>query len=293
MSVDIFEKKMERLIKPNTQLVRLASGFQFTEGPVWNEKERFLYFSDIPADTIFRYNEDTGVEVYRKPSHYANGLTFDTQGRLLACEHQTRRVTRTSESGIEVIADQYQGKRLNSPNDLVIARDGSIFFTDPLYGLREGLGGPGEQELDFQGLYRVPASASEPVLLADDFEAPNGLAFSPDAGRLYVDDTVRRHIRVFEVGKDYSLKGGEVLVEIKGEGEGKPDGMKVDVKGHIYCTGPQGLWVCTEQGNVIGRIRVPEKTSNLAWGGEGYRTLFITASTSIYQIQLSIPGHIR
>lgn len=293
MSVDIFEKEMKRLIKPNAQLVRLASGFQFTEGPVWNEKERSLHFSDIPADTIFRYNENTGVEVYRKPSHYANGLAFDIQGRLVACEHQTRRVTRTSKSGIEVIADQYQGKRLNSPNDLVVARDGSIFFTDPLYGLREGLGGPGEQELDFQGLYRVPASASGPVLLADDFEAPNGLAFSPDEGRLYVDDTVRRHIRVFEVGEDYSLTGGEVLVEIKGKGEGKPDGMKVDVEGHIYCTGPQGIWVCSEQGEVIGRIRVPEKTSNLAWGGEGWQTLFITASTSIYQIQLSIPGHIR
>lgn len=292
MSVEVFEKEMERLISPHASLGRLASGFQFTEGPVWNEKERSLYFSDIPADTIFRYNENTGVEVYRKPSHYANGLTFDIQGRLVACEHQTRCITRTSESGIEVIADQYQGKRLNSPNDLVIARDGSIFFTDPLYGLREGLGGPGEQELDFQGLYRVPVGASEPVLLVDDFEAPNGLAFSPDEGRLYVDDTVRRHIRVFEVGEDYSLTGGEVLVEIKGEGEGKPDGMKVDVEGHIYCTGPQGIWVCTEQGDVIGRIRVPEKTSNLAWGGEGNQTLFITASTSIYQIPFIVSGNV-
>ncbi|MFO8036821.1 MAG: SMP-30/gluconolactonase/LRE family protein [Anaerolineales bacterium] len=292
MSVEVFEKEMERLISPNAKLVRLASGFQFTEGPVWNEEERALYFSDIPADTIFRYNEGTGTEVFRKPSHYANGLTFDSQGRLVACEHQTRRVTRTSESGREVIADQYRGKRLNSPNDLVIAEDGSVFFTDPLYGLREGLGGPGKQELDFQGLYRVPVGASEPVLLADDFEAPNGLAFSPDEARLYVDDTVQRHVRVFKVGEDYTLTGGEVLVEIKGEGEGKPDGMKVDSKGHIYCTGPQGIWMCTEQGDVIGRVRVPEKTSNLAWGGEGNRTLFITASTSIYQIPFFISGNV-
>lgn len=291
MSVKVFEKEMERLVSPNATLVKLASGFQFTEGPVWHAEEHTLYFSDIPANTIFRYNKNTGTDIYRQPSHYANGLIIDAQGRLLACEHQTRRVTRTSDAGVEVITDRYQGKRLNSPNDLVIARDGSILFTDPLYGLREGLGGPGEQELNFQGLYRVPAGASEPVLLADDFEAPNGLAFSPDESHLYVDDTVRRHIRVFNVGEDYTLTGGEVLVEVKGEGEGKPDGMKVDVEGHIYCTGPQGIWICTAQGDVLGRIQVPEKTSNLAWGSEGYRTLFITASTSIYQIPFIVSGN--
>jgi gluconolactonase len=291
MSIEVFEPEMKRLVDPDSKLIRLASGFQFTEGPAWNGYDHCLYFSDIPADTIFRYTENEGVQVFRKPSHYANGLVFDSQGRLVTCEHKTRRVTRSSATRIEVITDHYQGKRLNSPNDVIVAHDGSILFTDPLYGLREGLGGPGVQELDFQGVYRVNLNTYEPILLADDFEAPNGLALYPDERCLYVNDTVRRHIRKFEVNEEWKLTGGDVLIEIKGKGEGKPDGMKLDAEGNIYCTGPQGVWVCTPEGDVLGRILLPEKASNLVWGGSHYRTLFITASTSIYKISFLVQGH--
>jgi gluconolactonase len=293
MIVDVFEAGMARLVPPEAELTKLADGFQFTEGPAWNAAERCLYFSDIPADTIYRYRDQEGVEVYRRPSRFANGLVFDAHGNLIACEHQTRRVTRTTNAGIEVIADRFEGKRLNSPNDVIIAGDGSILFTDPRYGLREGLGGPDEQELDFQGLYRIPPASGELILIADDFEAPNGLAFSPDGRRLYVNDTIRRHIRMFKLEEGWGLTGGQVLVELKGEGEGKPDGMKVDVQGNIYCTGPQGVWVISERGEVFGRIRLPEKASNMVWGESQYRSLFITASKGVYKIPTLIPGHVQ
>jgi gluconolactonase len=293
MIVDVFDPAMRQLVRPDAKLTKLAGGFLFTEGPAWNAEEGCLYFSDIPANTIYRYCEQQGATVYRRPSHFANGLVFDPQGNLVACEHQTRRVTRTTDGHSEVIADHYQGKRLNAPNDVIFAGDGSILFTDPLYGLREGLGGPGKQELDFQGFYRVPPDEHRPVLMADDFEAPNGLAFSPDGTRLYVNDTVQRHIRMFRVEEAWRLSGGEVLVELKGEGEGKPDGMKVDVEGNLYCTGPQGIWVCSEHGDVFGRIRTPEKASNLVWGDAQYKTLFITASTGLYNIPTLVSGHVQ
>jgi gluconolactonase len=292
MSIEVFESEMKRLVDLNSKLIKLASGFQFTEGPAWNGDDHCLYFSDIPADTIFRYSENEEVQVFRKPSHYANGLAFDSQGRLVTCEHETRRVTRSSATRVEIIADHYQGKRLNSPNDVIVAHDNSILFTDPLYGLREGLGGPGVQELDFQGLYRVPPNSYEPILMVDDFEAPNGLALSPDESCLYVNDTVLRHIRKFKVDEEWKLIGGEVLIEIKAEGEGKPDGMKLDAQGNIYCTGPRGVWVCSQEGSALGRILLPEKASNLAWGDSHRRTLFITASTSIYQISVLVQGHL-
>lgn len=291
MRVDIFEKEMVQLINPNAELVKLETNFDFTEGPVWNKTDRFLYFSDIPANTIFRFNEEEGLQAFRKPSNFSNGLVFDPQGRLLACEHQTRRVTRISEKRGEIIADGYKGKKLNSPNDLVLSNDGSVFFTDPNYGLRANLGGPGEKELNFQGVFRVPANADKPLLIADDFEAPNGLAFSPDESRLYVNDTLRMHIRKFEVGENYEITGGEVLCEVTGKGEGKPDGMKVDMKGNIYCTGPMGIWVFTKNGHPLGRVRVPERVSNLNWGGQDNKTLYITAGNSIYKIKFLISGN--
>ena len=286
MVLEVFESEIKALIDPEVELKRLADGFEFTEGPVWDPALQCLYFSDIPANTMYCYQEGQGVHSYRKPSNYSNGLTLDHAGNLIACEHHTRRVTRTKDTQLEVVVETYQGKRLNSPNDVVVTSDGSLIFTDPPYGLREGLGGPAEQELSFQGLYCVPPGAREPVLLVDDFETPNGLALSPDESKLYVDDTVGGHIRVFDVGTDWALSGGEVLVELKSDDEdGVPDGLKVDMRGNIYCTGPGGVWVIAPGGTILGRICVPEVAANLCWGDEDRQSIYITASTGLYRLR--------
>jgi gluconolactonase len=260
------------------------------EGPVWDEGGHCLYFSDIPENTIYRYTDAGGAEVYRRPSYFSNGLTLDAMGRLIACEHQARRVTRGHGDEVEVLAQRYRGDRLNSPNDVIVASDGSILFTDPPYGLREGLGGPAERELDFCGVYRLAPGSDELTLLVDDFETPNGLALTMDERRLYVDDTVRGHIRVFDVNEDWRLSGGEIFAELTGNEPGAPDGMKLDVEDNIYCTGPGGVWIYTPDGVLLGRIRMPEVTANLNWGGEDGRSLYLTATTSLYRIRCLVGG---
>jgi gluconolactonase len=290
MVLEVYESEAKNLVDSTAALERLADGFQFTEGPVWHGPDQCLFFSDIPANTMYRYSVANGIEVYRKPSHFSNGLTLDGAGRLLACEHQRRRVSRTGPDGVETVVDHYQGKRLNSPNDLIVARDGSILFTDPHYGLLDGLGGPGEQELAFRGVYRIAPGAQEPTLLIDDFAAPNGLALTADGRRLYVDDTIQGHIRAFDVRDDWTLAGGAVLVELRGEEPGAPDGMKLDAEGRLYCTGPGGIWLCSPNGVVLGRIRTPEVAANLAWGDADGCTLYITASTGLYRLRCRIGG---
>ena len=290
MTIEIFEHVAETLVDPTSELKKLADGFQFTEGPVWDYANQRLYFSDIPANTMYRYSENKGVEVYRKPSNFSNGLTIDRNGRIVACEHLTRQVTRESKDRTEVVVGHYNGKRLNSPNDVIVASDGSIIFTDPPFGLMKGLGGPAEQELPFNGVYRVAPGAKDPVLLVDDFEAPNGLALNPDESKLYIDDTVCGHIRVFDVGPDWKLSGGDVLVELKGDGMGRPDGMKIDSHGNIFCTGPGGIWICSPNATILGRIRMPEHTANLNWGDSDERSLYITASTSLYRLRCRTVG---
>jgi gluconolactonase len=291
MTIEAFEKEFTALIDPAARAERLATGFRFTEGPVWDRAKRCLYFSDIPADTIYRYTDAGGAVVYRKPSHHSNGLTIDGQGRLLACEHQARRVTREGASGIETLAERYQGKRLNSPNDIIVARDGSLIFTDPHYGLMSNLGGPAKQELPFRGVYRLIPGAAEPTLLADDFEAPNGLALSADQRTLYVDDSERCHIRVFRVEDGWSLSGGRVCMELpRGPDGGVPDGMKLDERDNLYSTGPGGVWVISPAAIVLGRIHMPEVTANLNWGDDDGRALYMTASTGLYRLRCLARG---
>jgi gluconolactonase len=271
-------------------LDRVATGFTFTEGPVWRGDD--LLFSDIPNSRTIRYRplpEGPEITTFRHPTGNANGLTLDRQGNLIACEHTTRRVTRVDAQGrVETLADSYQGKRLNSPNDVVVRSDGSIFFTDPPYGLRNQSEG---KELPFNGVFRLDSSGTL-HLLADDFERPNGLAFSPDEKTLYVDDSARFHIRAFDVSADGSVSGGRVWAELKGKPEerGVPDGMKVDAEGNVYCTGPGGVWVFGENGRLLGRIVMPEVTANLAWGDADWRTLYLAASTSLYRLRLSVAG---
>jgi len=274
-----------QLISSDAKLEKVAGGFQFTEGPVWNRKG-YLLFSDIPANRIYRWTPDGKVTFFREPSGHSNGLTFDRQGRLLACEHGNRRVSRTEKDGRMVTrADAYEGKRLNSPNDIVVKSDGSIYFTDPPYGIQ-----PKDQELPFQGVYRL-SPKGKLTLLVQDFDRPNGLAFSPDEKVLYIaDSSGHRHIRAFNVRPDGTLEGGRIFAELKAEAEGVPDGMKVDSRGHVYSTGPGGIWVFDPTGRLLGLIKTPEVPANCAWGDADGKTLYITAVTSVYRIRMKVAG---
>lgn len=271
-------------------LEQVATGFGFTEGPAWRGSD--LLFSDIPGSRTIRFVPTASgpeISTFRQPTGNANGLTLDHAGRLLACEHSGRQVSRVGSDGrVETVADSYQGKRLNSPNDVVVRSDGSIFFTDPPYGLPERTIG---KELSFSGVYRVDPNGMLHLLI-DDFALPNGLAFSPDERTLYVDDSAHYHIRAFDVAPDGSLSNGRIWAQLKpGTGEaGVVDGMKVDQEGNVYCTGPAGVWIYDPTGRFLGRIVTPEVPANLAWGDADWRTLYITARTSLYRLRMSIPG---
>jgi gluconolactonase len=290
MTIEILDAAMRGIAPADARLELVQDGFGFLEGPVWDRRTSSLIFSDLVAQTVYRYTPGQGVGIHRKESRFANANTFTPDGRLLTCEHSGRRIVREEADGsLTPLATHYQGKRLNSPNDIVCQGDGTVFFTDPPYGLGPPHGVPAEQELPFNGLFRLDPDGTL-TLLADDFERPNGLAFSPDERVLYVDDTARSHIRSFTVGFDGRLTNDRIFVELYGSGRGRPDGLKVDREGDIYCTGPGGVWVIGRDTTILGRIRVPEQTANLAWGGEDWQTLYLTASDKLYRIRLAVAG---
>ena len=290
MSLDVRSPKLLDLIDADAQLEQLGTGCEFTEGPVWHAEGKFLLFSDIPANQMKKWTAEEGITNFRVPSGKSNGLTYDKQGRLVTCEHANRRVSRTEADGTVVtIASHYEGKRLNSPNDLIVKSDGSIYFSDPPYGLTADYGIEGEQDLDFQGVYRLSPDGQTVTLLVDDFDRPNGLCFSPDESILYINDTERMHIRVFDVQADGTIANGRMFAEEEGD-DGVPDGMKVDVHGNVYLTGPGGIWIFDTSGEHLGVIQISEQAANLGWGGDDWSTLFITASTSLYSIQCKVSG---
>ena len=281
--------EFRRIIPGEAAVERLGTGFQFTEGPVWNTKGGYLLFSDIPADRIKKWTPKDGISDYRVPSGKSNGLTFDKRGRLIACEHANRRVSLTEEDGtIVTIASHYEGKKLNSPNDVVVKSDGSVYFTDPPYGLNPVFGTLEEPELPFYGVYRWSPDGDYLSLLVED-SVPNGLAFSPDESLLYIADTEMSHIRVFDVKDDGTATNGRIFAEIDGEPLA-PDGMKVDSEGNVYVTGAGGIWVLNPEGKRLGIIRTPELPANLCWGDSDWKTLYLTARTSLYRIRLNITG---
>ncbi len=251
----------------------------FTEGPLYLP-EGTLIFSDIPADTIYRDDKS----VYRHPSGESNGLTLDREGRLIACEHKNRRVTRTGKDGsITVLADRYLGKKLNSPNDVIVRSDGTVFFTDPPYGLPGGLDDP-QAELNFSGVYRI-APEGTLYLLIDDFKKPNGLAFSPDEKILYIADTEGKHIRAFDVGVDGTLSRGRIFCELSG-----PDGIKTDREGFLWSSSSDGVRVYSPKGVLVETIPFPETPSNCAFGDKDARTLYVTARKGVYKIRTEHVG---
>jgi gluconolactonase len=273
------------------QLEQIATGFLFVEGPVWHSHERHLTFSDILGSAIHRWMPEGGVSTVRQPSSMANGNTYDRQGRLLTCEHATSRVTRTEGDGrVTVVASHYQGMELNSPNDIVVKSDGAVYFTDPNSGRSAKWGVAREQELPFQGVYRLDPDDGTLTLLVDDFDKPNGLCFSPDESHLFISDTNRYHIRTFEVRPDGTLVNGRVWAEMSRDGVGVPDGMKVDRDGNLYCTGPGGIHLLNPDAAYLGIIQIPEQATNLAWGDEDLCSLYVTATTSVYRLRATIPG---
>ncbi len=288
--------KLAVLLDADAVVELLGDGFKFTEGPIWHPRERCLLFSDIAGDARYRWTEDGRVGVARRPNGMGNGMTLDADLNLLICEHATSSVVRESSDGTRTtVASHYQGKELNSPNDIVVRSDGSVYFTDPIYGRQAFTGIERASQLTFCGVYRIPPDGGDVQLVADDFAQPNGLCFSVDESLLYVDDTPRAHVRVFHVRPDGSLDGGELFATGIGDGTsqsgGWVDGIKCDEAGNIWVTGPRGIWVFSRAGEHLGVIEFPEVPANLHWGGPDWRSLFVTASTSVYRIRTRVTGH--
>jgi len=297
------EPGLDAVLSPGTKIERLAAGFQFTEGPVWDREGGYLLFSDPNNNLIYRWNPDGQVSVYRTHSGYtgfnigeygqpgSNGLTLDREGRLTINEHGNRRVTRLEKNGVlTVLADRYNGKRLNSPNDLVYRSDGALYFTDPPFGLPKFFDDP-RKELSYSGVFCLINGQLK--LVTTDLDGPNGLAFSPDEKFLYVDnwDLKRKIIMRYEVRPDGTLANGKFFFDATAEpGEDAWDGMKVDLKGNLYLSGPRGLWIISPEGKHLGTIIGPEHPHNMAWGDEDGKTLYLCAKTGLYRIRFNIPG---
>jgi gluconolactonase len=297
VSVDVRSDKLSRLVDENVEVERLGTGFTFTEGPIWNPDGKFLLFSDMPGDTRRRWEEASGVQDVLSPSNKGNGMTLDADGRLIVCEHSTSSLVRMDPDGTdtnrEVLASHYEGQELNSPNDVCVKSDGSIWFSDPWYGRMPVFGVERERDLGWQGVFRLPPGGGDPQLVVDknEFEQPNGLCFSPDESLLYINDTPKAWIKAYEVGSDGSLSNGRMFFEGIGTGEiekGIPDGMKCDEQGNIWVTGPGGIWVISSEAEHLGTINIPENTGNLTWGGPDWNWLFIPSSTSLYRVKTKV-----
>jgi len=290
----VLDARLLALVDPAATAEKIAGGCQFTEGPLWSHKDSTLTFSDVRGDTMYRWSESGGQEIIRQPSGVSNGNTYDRNGHLVTCEHKNRRVSRTYPDGrVEIVVDKYQGKRLHSPNDIVGATNGDLYFTDPPYGLRQPDGTFAAGEMPFNGVYRLAASDGALSLVVDDFERPNGLVISNDGRHLLIDDTDRHHVRIFDLGADGTVSNGRVFAEVSYGGTvGRPDGMKLDSQGNLYVTAntAEGLWVYAPDGTLLGFIGVPEAPANCAWGGPDNQTLFITANTSVYRLPMKVSG---
>jgi len=290
----VLDDRLRALVDPAASPDQIASGCIFTEGPVWSHRDNSLIFSDVRGNTMYRWTEAGGQQVIRQPSQVSNGNTYDLDGNLVTCEHLGRRVSRTYPDGrIETVVSHFEGNRLSSPNDLVYAPNGDLYFTDPPYGLRQPDGTFAPSETPSNGVYRIAASDGSMTVLVEDFERPNGLVISLDQRQLLVDDTDRAHVRIFDLGADGTLSNGRVFAEVKHGGTvGRPDGMKLDSQGNLYVTAntAEGVWVYAPDGTLLGFIGAPEPPANVGWGGPDNRTLFITANTGVYRLQMLVSG---
>jgi gluconolactonase len=292
---EIIDERFRTFVLGNAPLEKLADGFRWLEGPVWFGDMGCLLFSDIPNDRIMRWTEGRGVDVFRQPSGYSNGQTRDREGRLITCSHRLRCVLRTELDGaVTVLADRFDGKRLNSPNDIVVKSDGTIWFSDPPYGIDNDYeGGRQEQELPPR-VYRLDPRTGALGIVTDAFEGPNGLCFSPDERRLYIVETGRRfgdpevkHIRVFDVGEDGALRNGSVFHKIN---PGNSDGIRCDEDGNVWSAAGDGVHCIDPSGALLGKIRTPSRVANITFGGRGRSRLFICASQTLYAIYVNKRG---
>lgn len=295
MAIEVKTPSLLELVAADAEVQRIATDFKFTEGPVWNPAAQCLLFSDMPGDVRRSWSEADGIVEVRKPANKCNGMTYDSRGNLIVCEHSTSLVVSEAPDGtITTVASHYQGKALNSPNDVIAKSDDAIYFSDPTYGRMPVFGLEREQELDFQGVFRVAPGGGEPQLLVDDFGQPNGLCFSPDESVLYINDTPGALIRVFDVKPDGTLDNDRLFLGDIGTGElegGAPDGMKCDERGNVYVTGPRGIWVISPAGEHLGIIEMPEHAGNLNWGGADWKELYCCCSTSVYRVRLKVAGN--
>ncbi len=271
---------------------QIGTGFQFTEGPVWHPRDQYLLFSDMPGDVRRRWDR-SGIREVMRPANKCNGLTYDAELNLLVCEHATSTLVRERPDGRrETVASHFEGRELNSPNDVCVKSDGAIYFSDPWYGRMPVYGVERPRQLGFQGVYRIPPGGGEPQLIVDRFlfEQPNGLCFCPTEDRLFINDTVQHLIRVFDVLPDGRLGSGRVFASgiVSPSEPGVPDGMKCDAQGNVWVCGPGGVWVYSPRGDLVGKLRVPELVGNLAWGGADWRTLFLTATHSVYAVETKV-----
>jgi gluconolactonase len=287
------------LLQPNASMDKLTGECLWAEGPVYFPATDLLIWSDIPNNRMLRWAPGMGVGVYRAPSNYSNGNTRDREGRLVSCEHGERRVTRTEHDGsITVIASHFEGKRLNSPNDVIVDSEGAIWFTDPDYGIISDYEGyRSDSEIGRCNVYRVSPGDTQVRLVSDDFVKPNGLAFSPDESKLYIadsaashDDNAPRHIRVFDVASNGALRNGRVFVEMQ---SGVPDGMRVDEHGNVWTSAEDGVHCYAPDGALLGKILIPEVVANLTFGGPRRNRLFITATSSVYALHVGVRGAAR
>jgi gluconolactonase len=296
--IEIHDERFRAMVLPNAPLETLGEGYRWLEGPVWFADHNCLYVSDLPNDRILRWSEEGGVSVFRKPSGFANGHARDRQGRLIGCSHEHRCILRTELDGtLTVLASHYRGKRLNSPNDIVCKTDGSIWFSDPPYGINTDYEGGKQQPELPPTLYRLDPAAGELTIVADDFEGPNGLAFSPDERILYVsesgrqfDPQPRQYIRRFSVGGDYRLSDGAQFYKVL---PGFADGFRVDEQGNIWSSAADGVHCISPEGELLGRILTPAPVANLTFGGRNRSRLFICASHTLMAIYTNVRGCVR
>jgi len=294
MTVNVIDKRLLDLVDPDVAVERISTGHTFTEGPVWHPREKHLTFSDIFGNAQHRWDPEGGARVYRQPSDESNGNTLDFDGNLITCEHKGRRlsITRPGEQPKTLVAE-WEGKRLNSPNDCIVVPNGDVLFTDPAVGLRQPDGSIVGQEYPYLGVFRYNVRSQQLTMLADDFTAPNGIVTTDDGKTLYVNDSRHGHVRAFDVADDGSLRNGRVFCEVDGGGDRViPDGMKLDSLGNLYVTANHalGVFVYAPDGTLLGHIGVGENPANLGWGDDDWQTMFVTAQTSVYRLRMKVPG---